>query len=249
MRIVICIIIFSFTACIPRQKVMYLQSQQGSYINDTISIEPRPEHYIYEIAAGDILSIKIESITPEKFGLNDKEASAETDPILAGYIVDEKGDVDIPYIGKVNLLGITLSEAQLKIKNEASDKLINPIVKVKLLSFAYTILGEVNKPGTFTSYKGELTLFEAIGNAGDLTDFAERAQVKVVRMLDGKMTIEYVNLLNRELIGSPYFYLRPGDIIYIPPMKVKNFAKYQLPNMAWAISVLSVISLFFIRLN
>ncbi|MEP2770536.1 MAG: polysaccharide biosynthesis/export family protein [Fulvivirga sp.] len=249
MRIIIFIIVLSFTACIPRQKVIYLQSQQGANISDSVNVEPMPEHYTYSIASGDILSVKIESITPEKYGLKEKDPSGDVDPILSGYLVDEKGDVDIPYIGKVKVIGLTLSEAQIKIKNEAADKLINPVVKVKLLSFSYTLLGEVNRPGTFRSYKGELTLFEAIGNAGDLTDFAERSKVKVVRMIDGEMTIEYVNLLNRELITSPYFYLRPGDIIYIPPMKVKNFAKYQLPNMAWAISVLSVISLFFIRLN
>lgn len=230
---------------------MYLQSQKEKEgeLDTLLNKEALPERFVYRISPGDILSVKIESITPEKFGLEKNEGVAEADPLLSGYLVEDDGSIELPFIGKVIVVNLTLSEAQSQIKKEAADELINPSVKVKLLSYTYTILGEVNRPGTFRGYKGEITLFEALGNAEDMTDFADRTKVKMIRMHNDAMTVDYLNLLNREVVASEYFYLRPGDIVYVPPMKVKNFAKYQLPNMAWAISVLSVISLLLIRIN
>ena len=250
MRIETLLIFISLCSCIPRQKVIYLQAKEGVGLADSLqTINKAPTINEYEIAPGDILSIKVESITPEQFGLMETQKSSETDPLLSGFVVEEDGFVDIPYIGKVVVSGLTISEAQMKIKTEAADELISPTVHLKLLSYSYTVLGEVNSPGTFRSYKGEVTLFEALGSAGDLSDFAERGRVKIIRKRNELITVEYINLLNQGFINSPYYYLHPGDIIYVPPMKVKNFAKYQLPNIAWAVSVLGVISLFFVRIN
>ena len=108
------------------------------------------------------------------------------DPRLSGFLIDDSGKVTLPDGGRIFLKGSTIEESETKIQKYISNYLVNPTVVVKHLNFQFTILGEVNTPGTYTSYNRKTNMFEALGMAGDLTDFAERSRIKLVRYKAGR---------------------------------------------------------------
>ena len=137
--------------------------------------------------------------------------------------------------------------AEEKIKTRVKGLLRDPIVNVKLLNFNFTILGEVNRPGEYRTLESSITFFEAVGFAGDMTDFADRANIRIVRYNESKAQITYVNVLDANFIHSGFFYLKPNDLILVSPSKIKNFKRYQLANFGIVLSALTAISLLLIR--
>lgn len=241
-------------SCVPAKKVMYLQNNELDAHNvshDSVLLSHIIRDIEYKLAPGDILSVEISSITPKKFDfLNQQEKDrSEVDPRLSGYLIGDDGIVEIPFVGSLKVGGLTLKEATSLIKERAASLLNEPSVNVKMLNYSYTILGEVGKPGVYYNYNSKVNIFEAIAQAGDLTDFANRSQIKLIREENGDAQIIMLNLLQDDFLGSPYYYLKPGDFIYAPPMKVKNFKQYQLPNAAVLLSTLTVLGLVLIRLN
>ena len=139
---------------------------------------------------------------------------------VSGYLVDKNGEVELPFIGKIKLSGLTTAEARDTIA-KAADKLFNdPIVNVRLVNFKITVLGEVNRPSTYVMPSEKVTLFDAIGLAGDLTLYGRRENVLLVRDSTGEnRQMVRLNLNSKNIMSSPYFYLQPNDLIYVEPNK------------------------------
>ncbi len=244
--------VFLIAGCVPTNKVVYLQ-------DDTFELENAPldqvvkshqlSAYKYTLRAEDIVSIKITSLTPEEFNvfLDPNEVNVE-DPVLTGYLIDQKGEIELPVIGKMSLQGLTIEEAEVKIRDAVANYVRDPTVKVKLLSFFFTVLGEVTSPGEYRTYNPKINFFQAIGMAGDMTDFANKSRIQIVRYEQDQAAVGYVNVLQDEFLKSPYFYLQPNDLIIIAPLKAKNVRQYQLANYSLILSTLTVISLLLIRL-
>jgi len=243
--------VFLIAGCVPTNKVVYLQD--GSDLEnvplDQVIKSHQLDAYEYTLRSEDIISIKITSLTPEEFNvfLDPNEVNAE-DPVLTGYLVDKNGDVELPVIGKLRLTGLTVEEAEIKVRESVAKYVRDPTVKVKLLSFFFTVLGEVASPGEYRTYNPKINFFQAIGMAGDMTDFADRSRIQVVRYEQNEAGIGYVNVLDDTFLKSPYFYLQPNDLIIIAPLKAKNVRQYQLANYSLILSTLTVISLLLIRL-
>lgn len=238
----------------PARKVMYLQDSKfeaDGVQYDSVLLSHLTKNFEYKLAPGDILSVEISSITPPQFDFTAQNETKknEADPRLSGYLIDEDGAIEIPFLGQLKVAGLTLKEATSLIKSRAASLLKQPSVNVRMLNYAYTILGEVGKPGVYYNYNNKVNIFEALAQAGDLTDFANRSKIKLVRKDNGVANVVLLDLLDDEFLGSPYYYIRPGDFIYAPPMKVKNFKQYQLPNAAVLLSTLTVLGLVLIRLN
>ena len=239
-----------FEACVPIDKVVYMQSAiEKKMFNDTTltkGVLPK----VYQLQPGDILSIEISSLTPSKYNVFSRnEEKQSLDGLLSGYLVNETGKINIPYLGKITVAGLTLDEATQIIQDKANAVLANPTVVIKMMNYSYTILGEVNKPGNYTSYNTEVTLFEALAQAGDLTDFADRKNIKLVREVKDSLIVKHLNLLEEQLVSSETYYLSPGDFVYVAPLKVKNFRQFELPTIAVVLSALTVLSLILFRLN
>lgn len=250
----ICILSLTWIAlgCIPNKKIVYLQDQY--YDKDEVPLETSVSTfevpiYNYHLQAGDIISVKITSLTNLDYNIfKESEAlTASNDPRLSGFILEEDGKIQLPDGGRVHLLGSTLTEAEIKITQYVSQFLNNPTVVVKHLNFQFTILGEVNAPGRFTTYNNKINLFEALGMAGDMTDFAERSRIKLVRYKSGQGNVVYLDLLRADFLSSPYFYIEPNDFIYIPPLKAKNTRQYQLTNISVIFSVITAVSVLVTR--
>lgn len=138
-----------------------------------------------------------------------------------GYPVDSSGNISMAYIGKVNIAGLTLEAAQERIKTKLEGFVKGPAVNIRFMNHKFVVLGEVNGVGSFNLFDDRTTLIDALASAGDLTPFANRDSIIVIRSINGKREIAQINLLNREIFSSPYFYIRNGDVIYAQPRPEK----------------------------
>ena len=176
------------------------------------------------IQTNDLVSIQIFSKT-----LNQEQAVVFNIPATAGnnsqgYLVNSAGNIELPVIGPVRAAGLTTQQLQSEIEQKITSYVKDPSVIVRFLQFNVNVLGEVRSPGTQKFQVDRVTLIDAIGAAGDLTDFGKRDDVTVVREQGGKKIYYRVDLRNKDLFESPVYLLQPNDIVYVSPTdtKLKN---------------------------
>lgn len=160
---------------------------------------------------------------------------------ITGYTVDEKGNIQFPLLGDIMVRGKTIAEITSLLTEKIDKYVNNASVKVKLVSFKVTVLGEVKTPGVHFIYNDRANILEVLGFAGDLTDLGNRHRVKLIRTLENKQ-IQVINLdlTDRALIESKHFYLVPNDVIYVEPMKAKNF-RLNLPTINLIVSSITTL--------
>ncbi len=144
--------------------------------------------------------------------------------IQDGYRVDEEGDIHMPFIGAVTAEGKTLNELRKELTQKLDKYILNTNVQCRFMNFRVTLMGEVARPSTYTIPNERLTILEAIGMAGDFTPYAERTSVLVIRDRNNVREFARVNTQDRTVFASPYFYLSPNDIVYVEPLKAKQYA-------------------------
>ena len=219
----ISIIILLLFSCSTKKDVLYLQ--------DTKELMSNSFNYDdYKIKIDDILKINIkipegQSLIKNGFGQNMQNITKESSK-LEGFQVDSDGLLNLPYVGRKLVLGLTIQELTDLLKNEIDDGgiLINPIIDIKLLNAHFTILGEVNNPGKHEFLENNLNILEAIGFAGDLTINGKRNNIILIREKNNKRTITEIDLTSVEIFSSPYFQVLSGDIIIVNPntTRIKN---------------------------
>lgn len=139
-----------------------------------------------------------------------------------GYLIDANGQIEFPVIGKIKIAGLNRSEASEFIKEKLKDYLKDPMVNIQILNFKITILGDINRPGTYSIPNERVTLIEAIGMAGDLNLSGIRKNILVIRDMDGNKTETRVDLTSKEIFNSPVFYLQQNDVVYIEHNRAKK---------------------------
>lgn len=150
-------------------------------------------------------------------------ASNEASNYIYGYDVDSNGEVLLPVIGPVYVEGLTLEEARDTIQNAVNKVFNNSTVECKLLSFKFTVIGEVKAPGTYVNYNNYLTVLEAIGRAGGIGDYGRRDNVLVVRSYEGGTKTFNISLQDKDLLASDAYFLLPNDVVIVEPQKKKIF--------------------------
>lgn len=233
------------SSCISNKKIVYVQDYDQKkphlYLADTVFNSPAVD---YKIQTGDILYFKSEHPEVSKlFGGMDNAYMAETRviqavPVLAGYTVDENGELDLPTIGRVKLDGMTLFEAEKALDAVARTYFENPAIRIFMMNYFVTILGEVNRPGRYEVYNHRMNIFEALGLANDATDYAARSEVKLIRTRNGENHLYHVDLTDQNLLASDAFYIQPNDVILVKPMRRKKYAVRDIQNFYGAITVL-----------
>ena len=211
--------IIIFTACTPQKKLIYFNGDIPALNKDSV--------YKVHIYSGDILSINIFTINNEAYPYlsapNEQLGSDNRSAYEKGIIVNEKGEVKLPLAGIVNINGLTISEATGAIEQKFKEFIEDPIVTIKKLNFKITILGEVNKPGSYLILNEKVTLPEALGLAGDLTQFGDKENLRVVRVENGHRSDFIINLTNAKSLSASSYYLHPDDIIYVAPLRRRAF--------------------------
>ena len=231
-----------FSSCVPQKKILYLQNEQ--MLNDSVfmSIEYENERtFNYKVQPGDNLYIRIASLD-EKFAayfnfMNQGSymnsgttySSGNASIYLNGYTVGEDGNIDMPFVGDVYVKDLTISEIQSKVQEIMNEYLRETVVYVKLGVFNLTILGEVARPGQYQIYQSDINIFQAIALAGNATDFANKSEIKIIHQTPKGSQITRINLNDASILSSPDYYLKPNDIIYVEPLKTKQFGFTSVP--------------------
>ena len=222
---IVLIVLFSCVSCVNTKKATYFSDQR----NGSFEAPAVPKLLIQ---TNDLLSISVSSLNPEASAVfnqanNNNSVAANnttsTTKTASGFLVDGDVNIQYPFLVKLNAAGLTKEELKDNLTKALVDKklLVDPILTVRYLNFKVTVLGEVAHPTVVTVPSERISLLEAIGLAGDLTIYAQRDNVLVIRDEDGKKVTHRLNLNSTELFTSPYFYLKSNDVVYVEPNKSK----------------------------
>src|SRR5690606_20579617 len=171
-------------------------------------------------------------------------------PINESYLVDKDGFINYPVVGQINLKGLTKLEAVNKMSLLLEEYVQDPIINIRLMNFKGTVIGEVQKPSTFIIPTERVTILEALGLARDMTATGRRENVLVIREKDGVRSTTRLNLNDKDVLSSPYYYLQQNDVIYVEPYKTKAIQSDTNPRtIAFLSSLLSIATLLIIQLN
>ena len=239
--------------CIEQRRLPYLQDPKYSAGRPLVVANAHP---VYRVQANDVLSIRVQSVQAEfneMFNTADTRAMLSSDPgtmFLSGYSVTEEGEITLPTVGKLKVGGLSVEKVQELVQLRVGGFVREANVVVKLLSFKVTVLGEVRSPGRYYVYNGQATVLEGLGLAGDLTEFGNRQNVKLVRQMPTGSEVVLLDLTDAALLRSPYYYLLPNDALYIEPLKART-SRANANNLGLAFSAISAIVLLlsYIRLK
>jgi polysaccharide export outer membrane protein len=234
-----------FSSCSSYKQIAYFQDVDRSGVT-----KERVNNYkASTIQPEDLLSINITSLNPESsaifnFASNPVDRESESS---GGYLVDEKGEIQLPIIGNIQTLGLTTSQLKEHINLKLLPYLKEPVVMIKLINFKISVMGDVASPGLFKIQSERLTIPEALSLAGDLNMSALR-KILIIREIDGERQYVTVDLTKKSLFNSPYYYLKNNDIVYVEAGKSKDPAVNQTyQRIGLGLSVLSVLAIFLTR--
>lgn len=169
------------------------------------------------------------------------DVAVQGNPKLMSHIVDREGNIELPVLGKINVLGKTVNEVEQLIGNRVAATVRDPYVNVQLLSFYVNVMGEVKEPQRIKVDKQQFSVLDALASCGDLTEYGQRDGVVVIRNDGTQTTYHQLNLADAGLFSSPYFYLQQNDVVYVAPNRIRiDNSKYN-QNNAYKLSVISTI--------
>jgi polysaccharide export outer membrane protein len=195
-----------------------------------------------KIQENDLLSIKVYSQSADPrtdipYNLPEQTvAGSSNTSATAGFLVDEKGTIDYPRIGVLHVKGLTKTELAQVIKTRLENELKNPSVIIRFLNYRVTVLGEVRTPGTFSIPTERVTILEALGLAGDITEFGKRDTVRVAREINGQMRVGYVSLSSGAVFNSPYYRLQQNDVVFVEQTQ-RRVMQQERQNVAQQIGI------------
>jgi polysaccharide biosynthesis/export protein len=232
------------TACTSQKKLAYLNNLP----------EKGGEQYFpmdypdYKVQNNDVLYITAKSMNPEGNIVDILKGTGATSGIslmeseasvyLNGYDVKRDGNIILPVIGTIHVEGKTLEEIRMILQEEIDKKYKNAVAECKLVSFKFTVLGEVTQPGTYVNYGNYLTVLDAIGRAHGVNDFGNRDKILVVRPLNRGSKTYTLNLQDKQLLSSEAYFLLPNDIVIVQPLGHKIF-NLNLPTISFILSTLT----------
>lgn len=235
-------------SCVSTKNVTYFENK------DQVDVTLSKGLYDAKIMPKDILQIQVFSMTPEAsepFNLL-KGSSAATSSTsdtnqnsVFKYLVDNDGIVVMPIIGQVKVGGLTKNEAEQLIKSKIQPYLSeteNVVVHVRMMNYKYAVLGGVKEPGLYTTQNEKVSILEAIAQAGDLTTFAYRDRIFLIREnAEGQKEYHQLNINDANIISSPYYYLQQNDVIYVEPRKTEARNAFFSANTSALFSITSAL--------
>jgi len=219
------------SSCVTHRNLEYLQNKN----KNTIAFKEAqlPD---YRLKPNDELYIKINSLDESAANIfsnnNQDYYMGSLQPYgasLISYTIDKDGYLILPVIGKILVKDKTISEVSAILKDSLSHILNQPLVTVKLVNRFVSVIGEVKNPGNFAYAQEKLTIYDALGLAGDITDYGNRNKVILVRNENGENIRINLNLNKSEILSSSYYYLRPNDIVYVMPLRKKFWDLSKFP--------------------
>ena len=230
------------TSCVPLNKL--------SYFNDVNELEepsvnPRTQKLILPF---DKLYIKVISIDPQTSQIFNpiEQISSVTNNGILGYLVDEGGNINFPFVGNINVVSLTTAQAGEKIQKSLNDYVPNTSVTVKYIDNQVTVMGEVRQQGVFSFIHDKLNIYEALGLGGGLTQFGDRKKIILIRNEGNKIMHYRLNLSDSKIASKDYYYILPNDVIIVEPLKAlsSNYQNITYTTILSSITTLIAVLLF-----
>ncbi len=235
------------TSCVSNQDMIYLQKKEGQEVNTITAIRSKP----YRLQTNDVLSVTIKAIDPKLVTIfspsNQGEiGKSESALYFDGFRVDDHGNIRMPVLGEINVIGYTVEEVRDVIEKRLLADYFNKeaslFVTVKMAGFKYTITGEVGSKGTKTIFQDNVNIMDVIANSGDINATGNRKEVTIIRQLPTGTEMHTLDLTDINVMNSPYYYLQPNDFIYVKPLKKNTWENFQTGLQGFT-SVVSLITL------
>lgn len=208
------------SSCISKKEVLYFQDIES------LTEQNQNTNYNTVIRPDDLLSVTVSSQDPESVAIFNPVAGAAnalrtTNDRLGTYLVDKNGNIEFPYLGTLAIANKTRIEAIQLLRDRIREFAKEAVIDLRILNFSISVLGEVQRPGTFTIPNERITVLEALGLAGDMTIFGERKTVKIIREEEGVKTYGELDFTSIDLVNSPFYYLQQNDVIIVSPNKAQ----------------------------
>ena len=238
------ILLLTMFSCKPKENMVYMEKEKNiaeSKINQAV-------FYGAHIQSGDVLDIKVTAFDENAvrpfnlYSMNNSTSTGQVNGQTAqlapqGYLVDNEGFIYFPVLGKLYIKGMTLAQLRADLEKRLLAYLTDPLVSIKQLNFNITVLGEVKKPGQYTNPSDKITVLQALGLAGDMTDYGNRTNVKLIREIDGVSKTYTIDFTNKNITNSPYYYMQQNDVLYIEPDLIKKKTANIDPNRNLAFQI------------
>jgi polysaccharide export outer membrane protein len=218
-------LLLSLSSCHTSKSVIYFNQ-----IHDTTAVSPMPPPPI-NIRNGDLLAIQVNSMDPEHAGVFNQvgTSSVSAAPGMSGYLVDETGCISFMQLGKVKVAGMNKDQIKSMLEKKLDPYLKDPVVTIRLMNFKLNLIGEFTRPGIYSVDQENINIIQALALAGDITIYGKRREVLLIRQNDSLQVVRHIDLTDKEIMYSPYYYLQQGDILYVKP----NQAKVLFSNVTW----------------
>jgi polysaccharide export outer membrane protein len=261
--IALLLVIVNLTSC-KVQRTAYFQDVPDSVTTKKI-LQTIPPSQSALVRSDDVLNITIQTLDPNANSIlnqgnlpvnsgavtNSNSSNTSTQAVISGYLVNKEGYVHLPYVGDVLVKGLTTDQVKEIVAQKVSVYFKDPVVNVRFTNFKITVIGEVRNPSTFLFPNENPTVFDALGLAGDITLYGRRDNVMLIRSEeDGKRSIVRLDLDSASAISSPYFYLKPNDVIYVEPTedRVASESAYRTKDIAVIAAALSLMVVIVARI-
>lgn len=217
--------IFLSFSCTQYKKVVYMHDHYE--VKDTamrsISVEESGE---MRLMTGDNLFVNVYGVDLGQIEIFKKQSSynqnfTEYSLAMQGYVIDNNGEIELPIVGKIKIVGNTLSQTKELIQNSIDEYIVGAVVEVRLLSFQVTVLGEVRRPGTYTFINRDVSVLDALGKAGDVMDFGDRGSLLIVRKSKSHAQTIQLDLTSSNFFNEVGYWLEPNDVVYVKPLRAK----------------------------
>jgi polysaccharide export outer membrane protein len=239
------LIFFILSSCATKKDLYYFQDIDGREIQNS--------YQYLNIQPGDILDIQIKALNPESIVIFQRQSALIQQNVqfqnraIDGYLVGDDNSINLPLIGSISTYGLNTSSLSEQIVSKLTPFVKNPSVNVRILNFRVSILGEVNRPGTYTFLEERVSIPQALGQAGDLTINGDRNNILLIRDLDGNKSNQFIDLTKSDFINSSNYYLNQNDVLYIRPNNAKVKSSGLVGNASTLVSILSLaVSLFIV---
>ncbi|RXJ44384.1 polysaccharide biosynthesis/export family protein [Gelidibacter gilvus] len=239
------------TSCIPHKDIVYLQNKDMAADTLQMMVEQQKP---YRVQINDILNIRVKSIDQKSvsilnpIGEGNLNATSSERAYFDGFTVDVHGNIRIPSLGQINVLGFSTEEIEKMIETKLLDEQFketaNIFVTVKLAGLRYSANGEVGSPGTQVLFQERVNIFQAIANVGEIPVTGDRKDVMIIRQYPQGQQIHHLDLTDIHVMNSPYYYIQPNDMIYVKPLKQKTWGTGVTgrESLATIVSVLGLIT-------
>jgi len=232
-------------SCASKQEIVYFQDEP---VNNEITLG---NNYAIAFKPSDMVTIDISAQDPEAVApflltpvVQNTNNSLDLNRNLRvqSYLIDVNGNIEFPVLGTLKMQGLSRIEATEMLKAKLTEYIKAPIVNIRLINFTVTILGAVNKPGTFTVQNERISLSDALGLAGDLTIYGKRDNILLIREIDGQKRYAKFNLNSVNVLNSPSYYLTQNDVIYVEPNNARVRQSSYNPNNGVIISAIATLA-------